>query len=86
MKIATRTVRNGQIVVEGQPSAEGEHLTVLSYDEREPFRLAPEEKRLLEESIAEADRGELVDGEALLALPGDWRDYFRRRLWRPDEG
>jgi len=33
----------------------------------EPFRLSPAEKRLLLESIAQADRGEFVDVEELLA-------------------
>jgi len=32
-----------------------------------PFRVSAEEKRLLLESIAHADRGEFVDGEELLA-------------------
>ena len=67
VKIATGTVLNGQIVVEGQPFAEGEKVTVLSYDEQTPFHVSPEEKRLLLESIAQADRGELEDMETLLA-------------------
>jgi hypothetical protein len=65
VKIAIGTVRHGAIVVEGQPFSEGEKVTVLSND-REPFRVSPEEKRMLLESIAQADRGEFVDGDDLL--------------------
>lgn len=67
MKIATGTVTHGTIVVEGQPFSEGEKVTVLSYDESRPFRVSPEEKRMLLESIAQAERGEFVDVDELLA-------------------
>lgn len=67
VKIATGTVTHGTIVVEGQSFSEGEKVTVLSYADREPFRVSPEEKRLLLESIGQADRGEFVDAEALFA-------------------
>ena len=67
MKIATGTVLHGQIVVEGEPFAEGEKVTVLGHGDREGFHVTPEEKRLLLESIAQADRGEFVDAEELLA-------------------
>ena len=67
MKIATGTVTRGTIVLEGQPFAEGEKVTVLSYGAGVPFHVSPEEKRLLLESISQADRGEFVDGGDLLA-------------------
>ena len=67
MKIATGTVTNGQIVVEGESFSEGEKVTVLSYDDQAPFHVTPDEKRLLLESIAQADRGEFVDADQLLA-------------------
>ena len=67
MKIAAGTVQHGQIVVEGQPFSEGEKVTILSHDDSLTFRVTPEEKRLLLESIAQADRGEFVDADALLA-------------------
>jgi hypothetical protein len=66
VKIATGTVMHGTIVVEGHAFSEGERVTVLSHD-REPFRVSPEEKRLLLQSIAQADGGELVDADELLA-------------------
>lgn len=67
VKIATGTVTHGAIVVEGQPFSEGEKVTVLSYEDRTAFRVSPEEKRMLLESIAQADRGEFVDVDDLLA-------------------
>ena len=67
MKIITGTVTDGQIVVEGQPFAEGERVTVLGNEANETFRLSSAEKRQLRESIAQADRGEFVDAEELLA-------------------
>ena len=67
MKIATGTVMQGKIVIEGQPFAEGEKVTILGHDHGETFQVSPEEKRLLRRSIAQADRGEFVDTDELLA-------------------
>jgi hypothetical protein len=67
VKIATGTVMHGQIVLEGEPFSEGEKVTILGYDDRTPFRVSAEEKRILLESITQADRGEFVDGDELLA-------------------
>jgi hypothetical protein len=67
VKIATGTVMHGQIVVEGQPFSEGEKVTILGHDESGSFRVSPDEKRLLLESLAQADRGEFVDADELLA-------------------
>jgi len=66
VKIATGTVTHGTIIVEEHAFSEGEKVTVLSHD-REPFRVSPEEKRMLLESMAQADRGEFVDADNLLA-------------------
>jgi redox-sensitive bicupin YhaK (pirin superfamily) len=65
VKIATGTVVEGRVVVEGQPFAEGEKVTVVGNDE-ETFTVTAEEKRFLLESMAQADRGELVDMDELL--------------------
>ena len=54
-------------MVEGQSFSEGEKVTILSYGNSQPFHVSPEEKRLLLESMAQADRGELVDADDLLA-------------------
>jgi hypothetical protein len=69
MKVATGTVTNGRIVVEGQPFTEGERVTILGHEGIETFHVSAEEKRQLLESIAQADRGEFVDGDALLTAP-----------------
>ena len=66
MKVATGIVKHGQIVVEGQPFAEGEKVTVLSEGDGESFRVSPEEKRLLLESIAQCQRGETIPIETVL--------------------
>jgi hypothetical protein len=67
MKIITGTVMDGRIVVEGAPFSEGEKVTVLGQEGSATFRVSAEEKRELLQSMAQADRGEFVDGEALLA-------------------
>jgi hypothetical protein len=60
-------VTRGQIIVDGQPFSEGEKVTILSHGDSESFHVSPEEKRLLLESMAQADRGEFVDADELLA-------------------
>ncbi|MGZ5431337.1 MAG: hypothetical protein ACXW31_10460 [Thermoanaerobaculia bacterium] len=58
---------HGQIVVEGEPFSEGERVTILGHDNGATFQVSLEEKRLLLESIAQAERGELLDADELLA-------------------
>ena len=65
MRITKGKVVNGSIVVEGEPLDEGAVVTVLVSDER-VFTLSPDEEAILLESIAEADRGALIDAEDLL--------------------
>lgn len=66
MKIATGTVVDGKVVVEGEPLAEGSTVTVVLRDDEEAFDLTPEEEEELLESIAQIERGEFVSGEQLL--------------------
>jgi hypothetical protein len=69
MRITKGKVVNGNIVVEGEPLDEGAVVTVLVSDEH-VFTLSPEEEATLLESIAQADRGELIDApEVLKRLP-----------------
>ena len=68
MKITTGTVTHGQIVIDGDAFSEGERVTILGYDDQIPFRVSAEEKRLLLESIAQADRGEFVEGDLFAEL------------------
>ena len=63
MRITKGTVIAGQIVVEGESLKEG--VTVLVPDER-TFTLSEEDEAALLESIAEADRAELLDAEDVL--------------------
>jgi hypothetical protein len=66
MKIATGTVVDGKVVVDGETLAEGATVTVLLRDDEEAFDLTPEEEEELLESIAQIERGEFISGEQLL--------------------
>ena len=67
MKIATGNVVDGKVVVDGEPLEEGASVTVLARDGEKGFTLSPEEEAELLLSIAEADRGETVSAEEVLA-------------------
>jgi hypothetical protein len=67
MKIATGKVVGGKVVVEGAPLEEGASVTVLARDGENGFTLSPEEEAELLLSIAEADRGETISAEEVLA-------------------
>ncbi len=71
MRVATGTVVGGHVVVEGEPLAEGAKVTVVLQEDGETFEASPEEEAILLRSIAEADRGELVDFDEVLSLLGD---------------
>jgi hypothetical protein len=62
MKIAT-----GKVVIEGAAFEEGSSVTVLARDEEGDIALTPEEEAELLLAIAEADRGEMVSAEEVLA-------------------
>lgn len=68
MRITSGRVVSGQIVVEGEPLPDGSVVTVLARDSDEGFALdrAAEAELLL--SLAEADRGELIPAEEVLAI------------------
>lgn len=65
MQLATGTVVDGKIVLEGATLPEGTVVTVLARDSSETFELPPELEDELAASIAEADRGELVSAAEL---------------------
>lgn len=67
MKIATGKVVGGKVVVEGMDLEEGASVTVLAPEGRAGFTLSTEEEAELLLSIAEADRGETVSAEEVLA-------------------
>ena len=67
MKIATGKVVGGKVVVEGVTLKEEASVTVLARDGDGGFTLSPEEEAELLLSIAEADRGETISAEEVLA-------------------
>lgn len=67
MQIATGTVVDGKVVVEGLDLAEGETVTVLTQESEQEAHLSPADEALLLEAIAEADRGETISAEELFA-------------------
>jgi hypothetical protein len=66
MQLTTGTVVAGQIVVEGEPLADGTVVTILAREADESFDLPPELELELLESIAQADRGESLSADELL--------------------
>jgi hypothetical protein len=62
MKIAT-----GKVVLEGVALEEGASVTVLARDDEGGLDLTPEQETELLLSIAEADRGETVSADEVLA-------------------
>ncbi len=66
MRIATGTVIDGKVVCEGDPLVEGAIVVVLALDEDETFEVTEAEEEALLDAIAQADRGEGVDGERFL--------------------
>jgi len=67
MKVATGKIVNGKVVIEGVTFEEGTSVTVLARDDKGGFTLTPEEEAELLLSIAEADRGETIPAEEVLA-------------------
>lgn len=66
MKVATGTVIDGKVVVEGETLAEGSTVTVVLREGDETFELTAEEEAELLASIAQIERGEFISGEELL--------------------
>jgi len=66
MKVATGTVVDGKVVVEGESLAEGTKVTVVLREDEESFDLTPEEEAELLASIAEIERGEYITADELL--------------------
>jgi len=70
MQIATGTVINGQIVLEGVSLVEGAVVTIVSRGADETFSLSPEQEAALSMSLEEVDQGQFVSlDEVLGALP-----------------
>jgi hypothetical protein len=67
MQVATGTVIGGKIVVDGEPLPDGLSVTILAREPDEPFDVPPELEAELLESIAQAERGELIPADDVLA-------------------
>ena len=65
MRITKGKVVGGHVIVEGEPLDEGSIVTVLISDEQ-TFTLSDGDKGALLEAMAEADRGDLVDGDDVI--------------------
>ena len=66
MKLATGTVVDGKVVIEGSLLPEGSVVTVLAVAGDESFEVPPELEQELDESLAQAARGETVPVAAAL--------------------
>lgn len=66
MQLATGTVVDGKIIVEGEALAEGMVVTILAREAHETFEVPPELEAELLLSIAEANRGETITADELL--------------------
>ena len=66
MQLATGTVVDGKVVVEGGPLPEGTVVTILAREADETFEVPPELVAELLASMAEADRGETIPADELL--------------------
>jgi len=70
MQVATGTVVNGKIVIEGVALREGALVTVVARGADEGFALSPEDEDELLAAMAEIDRGDCVSLDELLqSLP-----------------
>ena len=67
MQVATGTVVNGKVIVEGVPLREGALVAVVARGADEPFSLSAEQQEELLAAIAAIERGEFVTLEQLLA-------------------
>ena len=57
---------NGKVVVDGDPLPEGAVVTILAREADETFEVPPELEAALQESIAQADRGETNSADELI--------------------
>lgn len=70
MQVATGTVVNGKIVLEGVPLVEGEVVAVVTRGADERFSLTETQENELLAAVAEIERGDCVTLEELLrSLP-----------------
>jgi hypothetical protein len=67
VQVFTGRVRGGTIVLdEGIELTEGARVTVIAGETDAPFELSAADEAELAESMAEADRGDVITGDELL--------------------
>ena len=66
MKVATGTVIDGRVEIPAQFVPEGAHVMILAAEAGDPVKLSPAEEDELTEAMEQIDRGEYIDGQALL--------------------
>ena len=66
MQLAIGIVVGGKVIVEGDPLPEGAVVTILARETHETFDVPAELEAELDESIAEAARGETIFADGLL--------------------
>jgi hypothetical protein len=66
VRIAPGKVVSGHVIIEGESLPDGLLVTVLAREADETFELDADQEAELLESIAEADRGELIPAEEVL--------------------
>jgi hypothetical protein len=76
MQVATGTVVNGKIDLEGAPLTEGAKVTVVTRGAGGRFSLTAAREDELLESLAEIERGQFVSLEDLLASPPPGRSVW----------
>ena len=67
MQVATGTVIDGKVIVEGLHLAEGQLVTVLTREADEEVHLSAEDEADLLEAIAQSDRGDTISADELFA-------------------
>lgn len=67
MQFATGTVVDGNVVVQGASLPEGAIVAILARESDETFDVSADLEADLQASIAEAERGETITSEELLA-------------------
>ncbi|MGE4241952.1 hypothetical protein [Ramlibacter sp.] len=67
MQLATGTVINGKVVVEGLALPEGTVVTVLTREDEQTVRLSATEEAALLDALDEADREEGISADELFS-------------------
>jgi hypothetical protein len=67
MRVASGKVVGGKVVFDEQSFVEGATVTVIAREDDESFVASPELEAALVAALSEAERGETISGEEILA-------------------